>query len=160
MISADYLLTFIEESNAIEGIVRPVTSVEIDAHLTLLGLDAVTVADLEAFVEVIEPGAQLRRRSGMNVRVGDHAAPVGGVAIELMLEGLLRDVTAGKNLADPYDVHLRYENLHPFTDGNGRSGRALWLWQLQERIAAVEADGGEGVGFLRWFYYATLARSS
>lgn len=50
----------------------------------------------------------------------------------------------------PYDVHQQYETLHPFTDGNGRSGRALWLWQMIR-------DGQRAqLGFLHTWYYQSL----
>jgi hypothetical protein len=35
----------------------------------------------------------------------------------------------------------------PTTDGNGRSGRALWLWCMRGRAP---------LGFLHQFYYQTL----
>ena len=51
--------------------------------------------------------------------------------------------------ASPFAVHVAYENLHPFMNGNGRSGRALWLWHM---------GGIEKVplGFLRTWYYQSL----
>ena len=54
-------------------------------------------------------------------------------------------------------VHLsgrcRYETLHPFMDGNGRSGRILWAWQMIEHNIAP----GLSLGFLHAYYYQTLA---
>lgn len=134
---------FIWESNRIEGINRNPTQEEIAAHEVLLINKEITVKDLEAFVSIIQPGATLRNRVGFDVRVGDYYAPAGGPEIELRLEELLHKLT----IKNSFWVHLHYEQLHPFTDGNGRSGRALWLWQV---------GGKAPLGFLHSFYYQTL----
>ena len=155
---------FVAESNRIEGILRPPTDKEIGAHVLLLDRKTIGVADLVAFVETVEPGARLREYVGLDVRVGDHTPPPGGPNVVTQLNYLLRRV----NLLGPgttlsgvhngprggiaYGTHCEYETLHPFTDGNGRSGRALWLWQM----------GGLGkapLGFLHHFYYQALAHS-
>ncbi len=137
---------FVRESNRIEGILRDPLPSEIAAHEKLLAFEVVTVSVLEEFVAIAQPGAVLRRTPGLNVRVGSHIAPPGGPEIEQRLESLLTYVgNMGRRGA--YETHLAYEDLHPFTDGNGRSGRALWLWQM----------GGEApIGFLHQFYYQTL----
>ena len=134
---------FVRESNRIEGILRDPTGREITAHKALLALDRITVGNLEVFVMGIQPDAVLRREVGLNVRVGNHIAPAGGPEIE----GRLENILAHMDKHGAYKTHLAYEDLHPFTDGNGRSGRALWLWQM----------GGEApIGFLHRFYYQTL----
>ncbi|MCH7947012.1 MAG: sigma 54-interacting transcriptional regulator [candidate division Zixibacteria bacterium] len=140
---------FVRESNRIEDIHRDPSPVEMIAHMVLLKLPRVHTIDLEQFVEKIQPGARLRREAGMDVQVGDHTPPVGGPWIAKHLEELLAwggDLHTERHLI--WEFHLHYERLHPFTDGNGRSGRALWLRQV---------GGAAPLGFLHSFYYMTLA---
>ncbi|MCB7127926.1 MAG: Fic family protein [Candidatus Brocadiales bacterium] len=122
----ELLIDFVRESNRIEGILRYPTNVEIVAHEWFLEAAVITVPILEEFVSAVQPGAILRRKIGLNVRVGDHIPPSGGPQIEPCLETILRDAAA----QGAYGTHIDYEDLHPFTDGNGRSGRALWLWMM------------------------------
>ncbi len=138
------LLAFIAESNIIEGMGHP-TKIEISAHENLLKLEKLTVVDLEVFVGLIQPNAILRRKIGLDVWVGSYVAPPGGHAIEIKLKELLDDANFG--IVPHHEIHLRYETLHSFTDGNGRSGRAIWLWQH---------NGVASLGFLHQFYYDTL----
>lgn len=141
------LVNFIRESNAIEGIIRKPTTAEIEATEKFVGLSLVTVESLVTLVNVYQPDAVLRDRVGLNVRVGSHIAPYGGPAIVETLQTVLAH--AMRSLPEPWHVHVEYETLHPFTDGNGRSGRALWLWIMQDAP----------IGFLHQFYYQTLQNS-
>jgi len=138
-------LKFIIESNAIEGIYKAPTHDEIVASKDFLALDNILVADLELLVSVYQPGAVLRRVVGINVRVGNHSAPPGGLRIEADLIDLLTTLSA----RDPYGTHQLYETLHPFTDGNGRSGRMIWLWQMVRQ-------GAVNLSFLHHWYYQSL----
>ena len=140
---------FVAESNRIEGIHREPTYSEIDEHERFIALDRITVADMEQFVSVYQPDAQLRDKPGLNVRIGNHYPPPGGIDIRHALECILIDADGDRD--DPYTTHVRYETLHPFTDGNGRSGRVLWAWQM------CNHRDGYPLGFLHQFYYQGLS---
>jgi hypothetical protein len=144
---------FVTESNRIEGINRKPLKTELSAHAGLLALDELSVGQLEDFVRVVA-GRPLRRWPGYDVRVGNHIPPPGGPHIEEALVALLGRANAG---ADPFRVHVEYETLHPFMDGNGRSGRAVWLWQMLRQFRAPHALR---MGFLHLFYYQTLSARS
>jgi len=137
---------FVRESNRIEGILRHPTKEELDAHNQLVSRPIVTIQHMIDFVSVYQPNAILRDRSGLNVRVGNHTPPPGGQAIVYELQSLLDDIES----MTPYEAHVRYETLHPFTDGNGRSGRALWAWHM------TQTEGAYPLGFLHHFYYQSL----
>lgn len=145
------LRAFVTESNRIEGIVRDPWPDEIEAHVALLALGKLTVADIEAFVSAVQPDAKLRNRVGMNARVGNHLPPLGGRDIEVALMSLLGKISKRQSYPTPFNAHRTYEELHPFTDGNGRSGRAIWLWQMQ-KVYNYSAP----LGFLHTWYYQSL----
>jgi Fic family protein len=145
-ISAEQM-EFIYESNRIEGIRRKPTKAEVAEFSRFLQLERPTVAELEHFVSVYQPGAVLRDKPGLDVRVGTYCPPKGGPEIRQQLEELIRYF----RIEGPYKAHMIYESIHPFTDGNGRSGRMLWAWHMHHIGYAFE------LGFLHKFYYQTLS---
>lgn len=144
------LVEFIRESNKIEGIFGPPSPMEVQATELFLSLHEITIDALEALVSVYQPDAKLRDQYGMDVFVGNHIPPKGGPYIRHSLERLLVDFKRGQNQSVPYLSHQYYEELHPFTDGNGRTGRALWLWYV---------GGNAPLGFLHHWYYQSLHES-
>ncbi len=160
MIKDRTIKDFVRESNRIEGIERDLDrltdnqqfEVEVEAHRYFVRLPQPTVINLQAFVTRVtalqaHPGV-LRTSPAMGVSVGGHVAPPGGPEIVERLKMILFNVIHRKQAA--HETHVAYETLHPFTDGNGRSGRVLWLWQM---------GGIAPLGFLHKFYYQTLQAS-
>lgn len=137
---------FMRESNRIEGIHREPTPEEVIATQIFVTCGALTITTLVALVKVYQPDASPRFVQGLDVRVGNHIPPRGGPHIQQRLASILENKD---NLRDAYEMHVDYEHLHPFTDGNGRSGRALWL----RMMGGIERAP---LGFLHHFYYQTL----
>ena len=143
----------IDESNRIEGIVRPCTNAEIEEFHRFIEIPIIGLEDLQTFVRVYQPNALLRINAGMDVMVGTHAPKRGGPEI---YDDLFAIITGANEFPDDaWGTHLDYENLHPFTDGNGRSGRMLWYWCMHKSGQKRLAD----LGFLHAFYYQTLDSS-
>lgn len=63
------------------------------------------------------------------VQIGGKLCPA-PTAVRRMLEEWCKKVNSLQNPTeeDIWKCHLAYEKIHPFIDGNGRSGRLLWLW--------------------------------
>ena len=147
------LTAFVKESNRIEGILREPSKAEIEAHQAFLATSPACLEEktLVDFVAVVAPGKLLREKKGMNVYVGTHVPPPGGPHIS---DNLIQILTMAAEGANSYEVHQAYESLHPFMDGNGRSGRALWLWQQKHFF---NFDRALALGFLHSWYYASLS---
>jgi len=72
----------------------------------------------------------------IQVRVGNHFPPaavdVSGLMFELLEWWNKKSVELSPVLSSAI-LHYRFEDIHPFADGNGRTGRALALWELYRR---------------------------
>lgn len=166
--SAEY--DFVKESNRIEAIHREPTDAEMEEFDRFLHLDKITIKDLKKFVSIYAPDHVLRDKKSLNVRIGAKRipminskgkvefaiwggtlAPFGGKDIPLKLQSILDAMEQ----EGTYKTHVAFELLHPFTDGNGRSGRAIWAWQMYKKNGCLP-----DIGFLHSYYYQSLAKES
>ena len=70
------------------------------------------------------------------VRVGGYTPPPAADVASLMREYVAWwNTTAGSHspIVSSVILHSRFEDIHPFADGNGRTGRAIALWELYRR---------------------------
>lgn len=140
----------VKESNLIEQIKRDPTPGEIEEMKRFINLYEISFDNVIKFVSIYEPKAKLRAKKGMDAFVGDHIPPGGGAGMGYKVMDILSDIEPTKESA--FEIHNRYESLHPFTDGNGRSGRAIWLWQMTKFYRHVPK-----LSFLQTYYYQSLS---
>ncbi|HYR58001.1 MAG TPA: Fic/DOC family N-terminal domain-containing protein [Chthoniobacteraceae bacterium] len=83
-----------------------------------------------------QPGANLINRATGEIV---YTPPDGEARIRKLLANLERFINAGEDGLDPLVklavIHYQFEAIHPFRDGNGRTGRILLiLYLLQQRL--------------------------
>ena len=102
---------------------------EIVRHEDILALHRIVAA------KVMDQGDAGRYRT-IRVRVGPYMPPppeeVSGLMFEL-LEWWNKNAATLSPVLSSAIIHYRFEAIHPFADGNGRTGRALALWELYRR---------------------------
>ena len=138
---------FMRESNRIEGI--HITKVsEVAAFSRFMELSDMSLEEVNALQRVFAPRKPLRAKLGMDVRVGRYEAPLGGPGILVNLSDI---IWSARSSVNPWETHVAFEKLHPYMDGNGRTGRALWAWHMKRLGRDPFA-----LPFLHRFYYQTL----
>jgi Fic family protein len=105
-----------------------------------VGKKTLTHEDLFRLHAIMAGGVMDQGKAGsyrkIRVRVGPHVPPAPEDVSGLMFELLGWWNTAAMALSPVLSsaiVHYRFEEIHPFGDGNGRTGRALALWELYRR---------------------------
>ncbi len=85
--------------------------------------------------EVMDQGKAGQYRT-IRVRVGSYVAPP-PERVRPMMSDLLawwnRNATEISPVLSSAILHHQFETIHPFADGNGRTGRMLSLWELYRR---------------------------
>jgi Fic family protein len=130
-----------------------------------VGRKRITHESILRLQAIIAGGVMDQGRSGqyrtMAVRVGRFFPPPANEVSGLMgeyLEWWNAQAENHSSIVSSAILHYRFEEIHPFADGNGRTGRAIALWELYRRgfdshhIFSVD----EFYGNDRSRYYAAL----
>lgn len=109
----------------------------IEKHATKKSITHADVLKLHKVIagQVMDQGQAGQYRS-IRVKVGNFLPPPPEQVLGLMRD-FLEWWNQGAGTLSPVlssgIVHYRFETIHPFADGNGRTGRALALWELYRR---------------------------
>lgn len=93
--------------------------------------------------KLVEPSVNREGMRNMDVRVGDDKK-VHWKSIHNELDTLLEELPS----IDPAKFYRRYEDIHPFADGNGRTGTLLYNWMLKSLGTPIHPpDWDDPVGY-------------
>lgn len=125
----------IRESNLIENIdsttedLISVAAWEFLAVHTRLNLEV--VLNLHRLITVKQLAQDAGKLRMVDVRVGPYLK-MPWEMVSGMLGLWLRTMREWSQL-DPVHMHVQFEHIHPFVDGNGRTGRMLMWWHQMKR---------------------------
>jgi Fic family protein len=109
--------------------------IEKNAAISKIGHEEILELHRIVAAKVMDQGDAGRYRH-IRVRVGAYLPPppedVSGLMFNLLNWWNKESVTLSPVLSSSI-LHYRFEAIHPFADGNGRTGRALALWELYRR---------------------------
>jgi fido (protein-threonine AMPylation protein) len=158
MTSPAKIKEFIRESNAIEN-VWDEESVEQSYHAWeyLVKQDKLSNAVICKTHKILminhdyPPGlGYYRDMQKWNVQVGGRVAPPWWM-IKGLMDNWLLDFGEAEGVNER-QAHRRFEMIHPFCDGNGRSGRLIYLWHRMKqgkRIHIIREATKQD--YYRWF---------
>lgn len=148
-------ISFLQQSNYIEG---ETSSQALDdavlAWSYAVGYDEITLHMILSIhgllMSTLNPRIAGKLRD-CNVRVGRRVCPDHTLVSGLMNEWVKRHANA-KTVEEIVTAHASFELIHPFEDGNGRTGRIIMNWQLLKKghniFVINEEDRFE---YYKWF---------
>lgn len=155
----DEVYEFVQHSNYIEGLSDPKHHDQsMVAWDYLMGLDYVTDAAVKKLQKLItltqndlrpDWRGYYRNQSGVEVTVGGRICPKAREIPGMMTAWLIK----ANNEPEWKIDHVAFEKIHPFADGNGRTGRMLMNWQriVKEGLPILIIHEEERFNYYKWF---------
>ena len=156
------VIEFLDHSNRIESVFsEDALEDAIKAWEYTCSLDKLEPSDVvdihQMLMGRIDPEIAGKYRS-YAIRIGWEVKPFPGMeAFERKLKQIcdvMNDKTVGGDLEKlTKEMHIEYEDLHCFGDGNGRSGRILYNWHRQRLGLPIHVihEGDEQYEYYKWF---------
>lgn len=150
------LVEFIAHSNAIEG-VYSIEAVQdsLDAWKNIESIEVMTIKIMRQIHKDVmrrlnkRIAGKIRR---VNVSVGGRTCPPPYKLIK-MLKVWLNEHEFVRGEEDIKRAHVEWEKIHPFEDGNGRTGRIIMNWQRVRAGLPIQVihEGAEQYEYYSWF---------
>lgn len=160
-ITDEELVEFLQNSNWIEKEYSPQALLDaMQAWDYIMNLDAISIEDIlethRRLMVNIEPRIAGNFRDDKVFVGGREGSPHYALPelIELWAIAVNEDMNANRmDEQRAKDLHVRFEKIHPFFDGNGRTGRILMNWMLikANKKPIIIHEGEEQYEYYKWF---------
>lgn len=151
-------LEFLQQSNYIENETSPLSLDDaVEAWQYLRGEEHLTEKVILKTHKILMRTRELdKSQKGKwrtyNVRVGNRVCPPFQEIPGLMWKWRFDSIRKSPPIDDK-ELHIQFEHIHPFADGNGRVGRMLMNWQrikkLNKPILIIKEE--EKWEYYKWF---------
>lgn len=150
---------WIRESNLIEDVDDPAEDARclrawkwfVTQELNIFSLLAIHRRIMRVSLRERKLLSQLGKFRTLDVRVGDRVCP-SWFTVEDRMQDWFKEFG---NAATPELImvaHIAFEKVHPFVDGNGRTGRMVMNWQRQKAgLPLLCIKAAERWDYYRWF---------
>lgn len=126
----------LEESNLIEGVEgKDAVDEAFMAYKWIIGHDELTADSIKKCHDMLMRNRDLEEKykgvfRPIPVMIGGHIKAQPAIVIDSLIRDWCEEIKTHTTFEEIKQDHIRFEDIHPFVDGNGRMGRILMNWQL------------------------------
>ncbi len=157
-------IEFLRESNAIEGVYDDQSLKDaIGAWQYLMTRPIMTMSVILETHRILMVNQAIERKykgsfRDIDVYIGGQRAVSPSMIESLLLMQFVFETMRAHPTPDWQHLHVVYERIHPFVDGNGRTGRMFMNWTRVNRCQLgimIIHEGKEQQDYYKWFNSAS-----